>query len=83
VSRLQAHLFAEGAQPDKKELVSKVKEFLVGKRVGLVKRALKTINNRLPSIINAKGCDASNAFDEEVGSDQEFFSDDEKEKEFK
>jgi H/ACA ribonucleoprotein complex non-core subunit NAF1 len=37
----------------------------------------------LPQILNAKGCDASNAFDEEVPEGDQDFSDDEREREQK
>ena len=47
----------------------------------LVRKCVKTINADLPKLMNQKGCDASNAFDEEL-SDQEF-SDDEAEAAFK
>lgn len=41
----------------------------------IVKKSLKLINAELPSIMNKKGCDASNIYDEEL-SDKEFSDDD-------
>jgi len=60
-----------------------MKEALHGKECFVVKRCLKLINSRLDSIMKQKGCDASNMFDEELGQDEQEFSDDDAEKEFK
>lgn len=49
----------------------------------LVKKCLKVITERMPDIINKKGCDASNFFDEELPEGEQEYSDDEKEKERK
>jgi len=57
--------------------VTDLKAFLLGKELCLVQKCLKTINAELPEIMKKKGCDASNAYDEEL-SDKEF-SDDEEE----
>jgi hypothetical protein len=57
--------------------------FLKGKQVCLVSKCLKTITNQLPQLMKKKGCDASNVYDEEQGSDPEYFSDDEQERAFK
>jgi len=65
---------------EKEGLNMSLRDFFIGKHMGLVQRCLKTINSKLPQIMSKKGCDASNAFDEEIGSDQEYFSDDEAEK---
>ena len=53
-----------------------IRDFMQGKQVCLVQKSLKTINAELPTILSKKGCDASNAWDEE--GDKEF-SDDEQE----
>jgi hypothetical protein len=50
---------------------------MIGQQVCLVQKCLKTINADLSNIMKKKGCDASNAWDEEL-SDKEF-SDDEQE----
>jgi H/ACA ribonucleoprotein complex non-core subunit NAF1 len=60
-----------------------MREALHGKECFVVKRCLKLINSRLDSILKQKGCDASNMFDEELGQDEQEFSDDDQEKEFK
>ena len=57
-----------------------MKEALHGKECFVVKRCLKLINSRLDSIMKQKGCDASNMFDEELGQDEQEFSDDDAEK---
>lgn len=54
-----------------------------GKLVGVVKRTMKLINGRLDEILQKKGCDASNMFDEEVLPTEQEYSDDEEEKEAK
>ena len=54
---------------------------MIGLQVCLVKKCLKTINAELTKIMSKKGCDASNAWDEEL-SDKDF-SDDDAEKEHK
>jgi hypothetical protein len=58
-------------------------KFLKGKQVCLVSKCLKTITSQLTSLMKKKGCDASNVYDEEQGSDPEYFSDDEQERAFK
>ena len=50
-----------------------------GRQICLVRKCLKTINSALPKLLNEKGCDASNVYDEEIREDEEF-SDDEKER---
>lgn len=52
-----------------------VKDFIKDHNVCIVKKSLKLINAELPSIMNKKGCDASNIYDEEL-SDKEFSDDD-------
>ena len=49
----------------------------------VVKRTMKMINSRLDEIMQKKGCDASNMFDEEVLPTEQEYSDDEEEKEAK
>lgn len=44
---------------------------------------MKVITANLSKIMNKKGCDASNIYDEEVSEGDLEFSDDDKEKEFK
>jgi hypothetical protein len=44
---------------------------------------MKIINQQMPSILNKKGCDASNFYDEELPADDLEFSDDELEREAK
>lgn len=44
---------------------------------------MQVITSKLPELLNSKGCDASNIFDEEVIQTEQDFSDDEKEREFK
>lgn len=60
-------------------------EFWKGRKVNVVTKTLKTINAKLPEIMSKKGCDASNAFDEECATletgGEAYFSDDEKERE--
>lgn len=63
------------------EDLAALKEKMIGRQLCLVKKSLKTINAELPSIMNKKGCDASNVWDEEA-SDKEF-SDDEMEQQHK
>jgi H/ACA ribonucleoprotein complex non-core subunit NAF1 len=41
------------------------------------------INAQLPAIMQKKGCDASNIYDEEIPAEEQEHSDDEKEKEAK
>lgn len=43
-----------------------IKNQLVDQRVYLVSKCLKVINAKLPDIMNKKGCDASNIYDEEI-----------------
>ena len=43
-------------------------------------KCLKVITAELPDIMNKKGCDASNIYDEEVPEHEQEYSDDEKEK---
>ena len=62
--------------------VTDIRQFLKDREVLLVQKCLKTINSKLPEIMRKKGCDASNIYDEEATSDQEF-SDDEAEREAK
>lgn len=62
--------------------ITDIRSFLKDREVLLVKKCLKTINSKLPEIMSRKGCDASNIYDEEATSDQEF-SDDEAEREAK
>jgi len=57
-----------------------LKTYLKGRQVSLVSKCLKTITTQLPQLMAKKGCDASNVYDEEVGSDPEYFSDDEQER---
>lgn len=67
----------------KQSSFTSMRESLHGIATFLVKRTLRTINNRLDDILKNKGCDASNMFDEEVQDNEKEFSDDEAEKEFK
>ena len=60
-----------------------MRESLHGCDLYLVKRTLKLINNRLDQLLQSKGCDASNMFDEELAPEEQEFSDDEDEKEQK
>jgi hypothetical protein len=55
----------------------------MNEEVYLVKKCLKVITTKLPEIMNKKGCDASNLYDEELSESDLEFSDDEKEKEYK
>ena len=57
-----------------------MREALHGKLCFVVKSRLKLINSKLDSIMKKKGCDASNMFDEEVGKEEQEFSDDDEEK---
>jgi len=59
-----------------------MRNFFKGRQVCLVKKRLKVINEQMPELLRKKGCDASNAHDEEQ-TDDVWFSDDEKEKENK
>jgi hypothetical protein len=60
-----------------------VRNQLLDQRVYLVSKCLKVINAQLPVIMARKGCDASNAYDEEVPERDQEHSDDEREKEAK
>lgn len=64
------------------ENIEELKDFIKGREVSLVKKCLKTITSQLPEIMNKKGCDASNVYDEEArnADDPEYFSDDEQER---
>ena len=65
-------------------------DFWKGRKLNMVTKTLKTINAKMPEIMSKKGCDASNAFDEECATletaggaaNDMYFSDDEKEREF-
>lgn len=60
-----------------------VKNQLLESKIYLVVKTLKVINAQLPVIMNKKGCDASNIYDEELPENDREFSDDEKEREWK
>jgi len=59
------------------------KQELHDRATSVLKRTLKLINGQLDELIQKKGCDASNMFDEEVLPTEQEFSDDEEEKEAK
>ncbi|CDW80607.1 snornp assembly factor [Stylonychia lemnae] len=60
-----------------------IKNQILDQKVYLVVKCLKVINTQLPILMNKKGCDASNLFDEELPEHERDFSDDEKEREAK
>jgi predicted xylose isomerase-like sugar epimerase len=43
---------------------------LVDQQVFLVSKCLKVINAQLPAIMQKKGCDASNIYDEEIPAEE-------------
>jgi len=49
----------------------------------VLKRTLKMIATDLDELINKPGCDASNMYDEEAQQNEQEFSDDEQEREYK
>mmetsp|Transcript_5570 Transcript_5570/g.8783 ORF Transcript_5570/g.8783 Transcript_5570/m.8783 type:complete len:156 (-) Transcript_5570:277-744(-) len=74
LDEIRAHIEKEGGDQ------SNIKEFFIGRKLGLVSKHLKTLNSKLPQIMAQKGCDASNVYDEEVGQNHQEFSDDEEER---
>mmetsp|Transcript_27256 Transcript_27256/g.26303 ORF Transcript_27256/g.26303 Transcript_27256/m.26303 type:complete len:115 (+) Transcript_27256:535-879(+) len=56
---------------------------LKGKEVFIVQKCMKVVTSDIPKLLNQKGCDASNAFDEEIRKEEQEFSDDELEQRIK
>jgi H/ACA ribonucleoprotein complex non-core subunit NAF1 len=73
-------LYPSYVQTLKSKGVDNLKNQVVDQMVCLVKKCLKVINAELPDIMNKKGCDASNIYDEEIPEHEQEYSDDEKEK---
>ena len=82
VDKLTAELGAEPSSSPE-QLIELLKEALHDKQTYVVKRTMKLINSKLDEIMNKKGCDASNMFDEEIPHSDQEFSDDDLEKEAK